>query len=72
MGTGFAEPNILKANNIKFKKGFKIDDFLMFMKFVDYIEEKILAEEETTIFHLCTIIYEKEYSDRLEKNKGGF
>ena len=67
MGTTFIEPNILKAHSIKFKKGFKIDDFLMFLKFVDYMENKILDENPITIFHLCTIVYDKEYLDKLEK-----
>ena len=67
MGETFIEPNIFNAKGIKFKKGFKIDDFLMFTKFVDYMENKILDEEETTIFHLCTIVYDKEYLDKLVK-----
>ena len=67
MGGIYIQPNIFLARKIKFKKGFKIDDFLMFLKFVDYIENKILEENPITIFHLCTIVYDKEYLDKLEK-----
>ena len=67
MGEIFIEPNMFKDKKIKFKKGFRIDDFLMFMNFVDYIENKILEEEEITIFKLCTIVYDKEYLDKLKE-----
>lgn len=68
MGDGFCIPDILPKYIIDYDELFKIKDFLLLMKVIEYLEKKILElkYKEVTIFHLCTIVYEEEDLKRIK------
>ena len=62
MGNIFCEPTFV----IDYDKILsEIKDFSLLIKVIEYLENKILEKEETTIFHLCTIVYTKEDLEEL-------
>ena len=67
MGCCVSTPDVLPKYIVDYDELFKIKDFLLLLKVIEHLENKILQLyfKEITIFHLCTIVYSKEYLDRL-------
>lgn len=59
MGDTFCQPDILSKRIIDYDRLFEIKDFLLLIKVIEHLENKI-SENEIAMFHLCTIIYTKE------------
>ncbi len=65
MGNTFCEPDILSKRIIDYDKLFEIKDFLLLMKVIKHLENKILAIEEIIFRFKLTIVYAREDLERL-------
>ena len=68
MGDSVCQPDILPEYVIDYDKLFEIKDFLLLMRVIEYLENKILEKEEIILRFKLTIIYAKEDLERLLKD----
>lgn len=70
MGDCCYQSDILQNRIIDYYKLFEIKDFLLLIKVIEHLENKLLElEKEIIVFHLCTIVYTKEDLDRLSRRR---